>query len=283
MNLESSRTTTKNKWQHEVPDVRKKSFLLWIDRQNALKLFLIGTSCYIGIVVLFSLAEWMFIPNLTLESSSICNFWDLLYFNFISILSIGYGDMAPKGILRGFTILEALVGLVVYSSFISIFIIKVLLPRENTIIFSKYAYFCTSVNSFMIIYLNTTTRKITNLETVWYFKLNEDWKTMQPCKVPFVTTSVQTFYLGFGKSLVEIKEQLHYKDCLRVSLTGNLGMSTYATSIQYDLSDILVIEDRSELSAYEGFYRVDAYLGKDGFADKFHYNPTGAPKLSDLL
>lgn len=283
MHLKNNREQSQNKDQFQLPKTRKKSFVLWIDKQPAWVLFVNGLFCYIGVVMFFSLAEWFFVPEQVFICSSIWGFGDLLYFNFVSILSIGYGDIAPIGVLRGFTILEALLGLVVYSSFISIFIIKLMLPNEHTIVFSKYAYFCTAVDSFMIIYLNTTTRKITNLETAWYFKLNEDWKTMPPSKVPFITTSVQTFYLEFKQELGDFAGKLHYKDSLRVSLTGNLGMSSYSTSIQYDLKDILIIEDRSELTKYDGFYRVDNNLATEEFVDKFHYRPENAKSLSDYI
>lgn len=270
--------------QHKLPKKRKTSFVERIDKLHTGYLLLIGVGIYCLIVVMFSGVEFQLMRiGAIMSNAKINGFWDLAYFNFISILSIGYGDISPTGGLRWVTIAEAIIGLGVYSSVISIITIKILIPREDTIVFSKYAYFCTKKNAFMIIYLNTAKKRITNLETSWYFKLNEDWWTCRPSKVPFITTSVQTFYLCYNKSLDKIAEELHSMDCLRVSLTGNLGMSVYSTSLQYNLKDIIVIPDRTELSRYPGFYLVDNHLEDEEFARMFHYCPNNAEKLSDYV
>ncbi|KQM77969.1 hypothetical protein ASE74_16395 [Pedobacter sp. Leaf216] len=266
--------------QNTLPKKRKHSFVEWIDSQGAASLAVLGILSYSAMVLVFSLLEKIILSPSDFNQPLLRDWNDLIYFNFISILTIGYGDIAPKGNFRWFVILEAVLGLGVYSSFISIITIKILLPKKDTIVFSRFAYFCTNENAFMIIYLNTAKKVITSLETSWYFKLGEDWTTCQPAKVPFITTSVQTFYLRFGKSLEEISAKLHPLDCLRVGLTGSLGMSNYSTSIQYNLSEIIIIPDRKELSKYPGFYSVDDSLGSEKFIAMFHYEPDGAPRLS---
>jgi len=269
--------------QFELPKRRSLSFIERVDTLNFWKLTGLGLLIYLGIVVTFSLIETAIGSAGHLNTKDPISFPNLIYFNFISILTIGYGDLAPKGIFRAFTIMEAILGLATYSLMISIVTVKLLLPKKNIIVFSKYAYYCEDHNAFMIIYLNTATQYITNLETSWYFKLNEDWQTRTPRKVPFITKSVQTFYLKFPKPLNEITPILHRYDCLRIGLSGNLGMANYSTFVEYGLEDILIIKNRSELTEYGGFYKVDAYLGKKEFEQFFHYKPPGARPMIDLI
>jgi hypothetical protein len=120
------------------------------------------------------------------------------------------------------------------------------------------------------------------VETSWYFKLGQDWTTLPPIKVPFITKSVQTFYLSF-LPLEKIKARLHYLDCLRVGITGSLGMSNYSTFVEYGLEDILVVPNRAELTNYPGFYQVDQFLSSEEFQHYFHYYPKNAIKLSEFV
>jgi len=267
--------------QFELPKSRPKSFLERLTNLNWWQLALCGLFLYAGPVIFFSVIEWL-IGISYLKSSSITNidFGDLVYFNFISMLTIGYGDLWPSGIFRVFTIIEAILGLGVYTLSISLITIKLLLPRANTIVFSKYAYYCIKDKAFMVIYLNTANQFITNLETSWYFKLNEDWETRTPVRVPFITKSVQTFYLKFPNEFQEINAMLHPYDCLRVGLSGSVGMANYSTYVEYGVEDILVINSRAALTRYAGFYEVDQNLTKPEFEKYFHYHPADATPLS---
>jgi len=191
--------------------------------------------------------------------------------------------LSPLGLFRGLTICEAIIGLTIYSFAISVITLKLLLPNKNTIAFSTYAYYCTDDRCFMIIYLNTAKQFVTNLETSWYFKLNEDWKTGVPSRVHFITKSVQTFYLEYPHTIDVITPLLHLYDCLRVGLSGNLGMANYSTYVQYDLDKILVIPNRDELKNYPGFYDVDNSRLTADFDKYFHYRPEKAKTMMDLL
>jgi len=269
--------------QFQLPEKRKKSFVEIINELNRKKLIGAGLLLYIGTVLFFSGAEWFLHPSAHIANNhEPVSFIDLIYFNFISILTIGYGDMAPTGIFRVLTVVEAIAGLAIYGLVISIITIKVMLPGKHTIVFSKYAYYCLDDHSFMTIYLNTATQYLTNVETSWYFKLGQDWQTLPPIKVPFITKSVQTFYLPFSP-LKDIKSRLHYLDCLRVGISGSLGMSTYSTFVEYGLSDILIVPNRTELTDYNGFYQVDQYIKTEQFQQYFHYHPIAAVKMDSLI
>ena len=177
--------------------------------------------------------------------------------------------------------METVYSLTLFGFIISVVTIKLLTPNKNTIVFSKYAYYCEKDNAFLIIYLNTASQFLTNVETNWYFKLERDWVTEPPIKVPFITRSVQTFYLKF-KTLLEIVPKLDKDDRLRVGIYGNLGGSQYATYVEYPIADILVIPDRSIVTNYTEFYNEGDILLNPDLAKKFHYAPSGAKSLFDL-
>ncbi|SDE84903.1 Ion channel [Mucilaginibacter pineti] len=270
--------------QFELPKERSKSFLELIDALSNRAIIGWGALLYAGPVLLISVAEY-FIGGKThiVTTQADVTFWDLIYFNFVSMLTIGYGDMSPSGIFRFFTILEAITGLAIYTCSISLITIKLLLPKKNIIVFSKYAYYCLDDEAFMIIYLNTANQFLTNLETSWYFKLDEDWDTRSPVRVPFITKSVQTFQLHFDKTFQDINATLHPYDCLRIGLSADIGMASYSTYVEYGVEEILVISNRTALTAYEGFYKVDEQLQTEKFANFFHYCPEGASRLSECL
>ena len=267
--------------QFKLPSERHPSRSERLDKISLWGILGSGLALYCTIALLFTIIEKFVGLNGNINKSDI-SFPDLLYFNFISILTIGYGELFPLAIFRIFVVAEAIVGLMIYSLMVSVFTLKMLLPRKNTIIFSKYAYYCVDDDAFLIIYLNTAKQFIANLETTWYFKWNEDWQTRPPVRVPFITTSVQTFYLKF-ETFAKIVPKLHPFDCLRVGLSGNLGISTYSTFVEYGLDDILVIQNRTTLTQYDGFYKVDESIGTPEFERMFHYCPDNCPTLKDKL
>ena len=267
--------------QFNLPSTRHASFTELLDKISTSKVMLLGLALYCVIPLLFKLLE----KQIGLDghfNASHLSFVDLLYFNFISILTIGYGDIFPLGAFRIYTVGEAILGLTLYSLMVSIITMKLILPRKNVIIFSKYSYYCEKDNAFLIIYLNTAQQFINNLETSWYFKLGEDWHALPPVKVPFITNSVQTFYLKYENS-ENLIQRLHQFDCLRVGLSGSLGMSSYSTYVQYALKDILIIADRKSLTQYEGFYEVDKFLKTKKFQEMFHYCPPNSSTLEQKL
>jgi hypothetical protein len=270
--------------QFQLPKKRSGSLTEHVEQWSYNRLILFGFCLYFGIVLIFTGIECSIgVAGHFSAPNSSAEFLDLVYFNFVSILTIGYGDFSPLGIFRLLAIIEAILGLAIYSLAISIITIKLLLPGKNTIVFSKYAYFCTERNAFLIIYLNTATQYVTNLETTWYFKLAQDWQTGIPGRVPFITKSVQTFYLPFEAAYPQFCASLHKYDCLRVGLSGSIGTANYSTYVEYGLQDILIIKDRSELTNYPGFYKVDENLNTAEFASYFHYKPDKAIKMDTLV
>jgi hypothetical protein len=98
---------------------------------------------YVGLVTLVSLVEIIalicFDQNWVKGANG---WWDILYFNFMIILTVGYGDFAPLGFGKVLSSLEALAGVGLFAGGVSLLTIKALRPSAHTIVFSKYAYYC---------------------------------------------------------------------------------------------------------------------------------------------
>ena len=276
-----------NLYQHTLPKKRRKSLIENVDSLSKRKLILLGIGSYALIILVTSVLEILLQneKNYLRASDSedhLFVFCDYLYFNSITILTIGYGDYSPNGIFRVFSIIEAIAGLGIFSVFISLITLKSLLPRKNSIVFSKYAYYSLNEKRFMVIYLNTTNDFIINVETCSYVKIGGDWKVKQAVKSPFITKSVQTFFLDEIPEETLKMNNTNY-DCLRIGISGSLGIADYSTAIEYNFENIWVIQNRELLSNYSGFWEVDQNLGKEEFEKYFHYRPENAVNLQTFL
>ena len=274
----------KKAFQHKLPKRRTKSLMEWLDSISIFKLILIGLGLYIIITLIFSFLEFRLQNEdnyISLKNKN-AEFKDFLYFNFVTILTIGYGDYSPAGIFRFFSIIEAIIGLGIFSLLISFLTLKTLLPRKSTIVFSKFGYYSLKEQRFMIIYLNTANNYLINSETCSYVKSGGDWKVKQAVKAPFITKSVQTFFLDEVK-LDLLKQNVTEYDCLRIGITGNIGIANYSTSIEYSFKNIIVINDRHTLTNYTGFWDVDNNINKVELQNFFHFNPPESRNLYDYL
>jgi hypothetical protein len=70
-------------------------------------------------------------------------------------------------------------------------------------------------------------------------------------------------------------------DIFRCGLSGQVGGTTFSAAIQYPTDEILVIPNRDELTAFEGFLETD--LASEKVARMFHYRPNGAPTLASFV
>ena len=268
-----------NSDQHILPRQRSKSLIEILYKISTVKLILFGLLAYLIIAGLFSFVEFLWQNDVNhICKNSKSNYWEFLYFNFTTILTIGYGDYLPTGSFRVLSIFEAIIGLGIFSLVISFLTIKSLLPPKNTIVFSEYGYYSQKEEKFMIIYLSTANDFLINVETCSYIKFGGDWKVTQAVKAPFITKSVQTFFLDEIKLSV-LKDNMTDYDCLRIGISGNIGVGNYATSIEYAFKKIIVIEDRSALSNYQGFWNVDQNIATEEFHKYFHYNPPTSKTL----
>ena len=269
----------------KLPNKRTGRFLDLLDRQNILKLAVCGVLLYISVVLIFSILECCLHTigqELILDNNGavVNNFFDILYFNFVTILTVGYGDFHPVSIGKLFSVIEAFVGVGLFGVLVALITTKSLLPSRNTIVFSKYSYYCTEPECFLIIFVNTSTSYLSNTEISSYFKLGGDWGVKPSIKSPFLTQAVQTFFIE-KVYLKDIISNLKEGDRLRIGLTGQFRFTNFSTSIQYSAEEILVIPNRDELTSYEGFWRPN--FTSSSFKQWFHYKPEGAPTLKDYV
>jgi hypothetical protein len=209
------------------------------------------------------------------------NFGDILYFNLITILTVGYGDFHPTSYGKLFSVGEAFIGVGLFSVLVAVITVKALLPPRNTIVFSKYAYYCTDPECFLIIFVNTSNTNLGNVEISSYFKLGGDWRVKPSITSPFITQSVQTFYIEYA-SAKEIISKLRDGDSLRVGISGGVGFTSVSTSIQYHAEEIIVIPDREELVAFfEPLWEPD--FTSPAFEGMFHYHLEQALTLKSYV
>lgn len=268
----------------DLPEKRTGGPIAWIDRQNMWKMLLLGISLYLFVVLGCSLVEYAFHVNgrsLVVDGNGKgAELSDLLYFNFITILTVGYGDFHPVSYGKFFSVIEAFVGVGLFSMLVALITVKALLPPRNSIVFSKYAYYCTEPEFFLIIFVNTSQHNLANCQMSSYFKLGGDWRVRPSITSPFITQSVQTFYIDHTDKQ-EIISNLRDGDSLRIGLVGSLAFTSFSTSIQYHANEILVIANRDELVAYDGFWKPD--FTSPSFREMFHYQPEGAPTLDSYV
>jgi hypothetical protein len=267
-----------------LPKTRTGILLTRLESHSTWKLLLLGLILYIGIVLLVSTLELVFhqfgYNFLHNANSAPDNFFDYLFFNFSTILTLDYGSYEPVHVGKLLSIIEAFFGVVVFGALLAIIVVKVLLPPANTIVFSRYAYYCTEPQRFLIIYVNTSNLKLSKVEISSYFKLGGDWGITPSVVAPFITRAVQTFYID-ECPVSGIIKSLKSGDCLRVGISGGLGFANYSTFIEYQAEDILVINDRSKLLEFEGFWHPNFSDSK--LQDMFHYHPQGVITLQQYV
>ena len=267
----------------ELPRNRSGRPLTWLERLSIRQLTGIGLLLYICIVLFISVLEYAFhvagYDFVFNNNSAATDFWDILYFNFTTALTIGYGDLHPVHFGKFISIIEAFIGVALFSSMVAVLTAKAFMPPRNTIVFSKYAYYCTEPQRFLIIFQNTSDMNLGNVEISSYFKLGGDWRERPSITSPLITRSVQTFYLDrLGRS--RLVKQFKNGDCLRVGIVGGLGFASFSTSIQYDANEILVIPNRNELVT---FFETHHDSTDPKFQRMFHYRPERALTLLEYV
>lgn len=255
----------------------------WLIRKvqatSTLRLIFIGIIVYALLTVAFS-GLFYFLSSLDLplvrdgSSSPIIDFGNLVYFNFITILTVGYGDLHPVEIGRMFAVVEALIGVGLFGLIIGVVIIKVTNPKDNSIVFSKYGYYSSDRNTFFVIFVNTTGSPFVNVLFSSILKMGRENRVRPPLSAPYISDSLWDLYLHEVPPEVIRDVTLYSDDGLKFGLSGNFGFATFATAIKYTLDDILVVPnsdvfDNNPLTLHPS-------LSSAEFATIFHYKPEGA-------
>lgn len=135
---------------------------------------------------------------------------------------------------------------------ISVVTAKMMGAPSNTVVFSKFGYYCRDREGFLIVFINTTRSLLVNTDISSYFKLGGDWQVRAPIRTPFIGRSVWTFFMDKIPES-ELVARPKDGDIFRCALSGQVGGTTFSAAIQYPADKILVIPNRDELTAFEGF------------------------------
>jgi hypothetical protein len=268
-----------------LPKKRTGLRVKWLASWPIWLIGVVGLSLYVAIVVVISAMEWhLSTPSqswVRATDGSTISWWDFVYFNFTSILTIGYGDYTPNcAAARLVTILESLLGTGILGLTLAALTAKFLSPPSNAVVFSRFAYYCTDDEKFLVIYVNTTRSRMVNAEISSYFKLGGDWMVRPSVRSPFVTRAVQTFFTEFLEQdqLVRLDAMT---DAFRFGISGYVGGASVSVAIEYKPDDIIVLPNRDTLTKYPGFWRVDFRSAE--FEQMFHYRPVGAMTLIEYV
>jgi hypothetical protein len=266
-----------------LPEKRVTSFVEFVSRSTTGQIVSIGMTLYILPVLFFTFIEYLFFifgHPMVYAKNSPAAFYDLLYFNFITIITIGYGDLHPVCWGRVFSVIEGIIGVGMFGVLVAALTTRLLSPRHDAIVFSRYGYYCTEEQRFLLIFVNTTNTYMFNVDMTSYFKLGGDWGVRPPIRTPFITTSVQTFFLD-KEQPEHIIELLQEGDVFRFGVSGSLGLSTYSAVVQYLADEIIMIPNRRELTRYDGFYSPD-FQSLD-ISEMFHYRPAESLTLAEYV
>src|SRR5689334_7742833 len=110
--------------QFILPSKRRVTLVEYLGRTSVSNLVWFGILLYIFFVTFFSGIEYLLQNPYSFKDEPTLDFWDLMYFNFVTILTVGYGDYSPKGYFRILAVIEAFIGVGVYSFFVAILTIK---------------------------------------------------------------------------------------------------------------------------------------------------------------
>jgi len=256
----------------------------WLTSWPMWLIALIGLALYLAVVAITSAVEWYSSEAghswVKAADGSAVGWWDIVYFNFVSILTIGYGDYSPNGVgARSITVLEAILGTGILGITLAALTAKFLSPPRNAVVFSRHAYYCTEDQKFLVIYLNTSRSRLVNAEISSYFKLGGDWRVRPSVRSPFVTRAVQTFFTDLVPEAELVKFLNEPSDAFRFGISGQLGGASFSVAIEYKPSDIIVLPNRETLTAYPGFWDVD--FQSPELKAMFHYRPENARTLTE--
>jgi hypothetical protein len=269
-----------------LPNQRTGLRVEWLSSWPMWGIGAIGLALYVLTAFIISGLEWW--SSLTGDAwvkatdGSFVGWWDIVYFNFVSIMTIGYGDYVPLGGgARILTVFEALLGTGILGITLAALTAKFLSSPGNAVVFSRHAYYCTQDEKFLVIYLNTTRSRLVNAELSSFFKLGGDWAVRPSVRSPFVTRAVQTFFTNTVPEDEIVKLLNDASDAFRFAISGQIGSAFCSAAIKYKPNDIIVLPNRDALTVYPGFWDPD--LQSREFQSMFHYRPANALTLSEYV
>jgi hypothetical protein len=278
----------------DLPTSVRRSIVIYVDHRSLLRLIIYAISIYLSVVLLGTLLNLIttILGHQVLKQGPDCvtDFWTLLYFSFTSILTLDYGDLVPLGFGKFISIFEGFAGISIVGAFIGVLIIKLMLPRKNAIVFSKYCYFDKSEKRFIVVFINTMDMPLVNAAMSSILKIGGGhWGVFPAYTAPYIGDSAWTFsinplgrydnnydpdddsYLERDIDLIG-REIYTDDDGIKFGISGSYGFAGYSTAKKYFLPDVWVIPNKASLPL-NVLRKPPRDLSIKQFVDAFHFVP----------
>ncbi|MBN1517232.1 two pore domain potassium channel family protein [Candidatus Sumerlaeota bacterium] len=271
------------KHEHQLPRGYTNWFIRKVDDLSLSGVLWGGLLLYVAVAVGFSVllqvcawAGWTMIYD---GGEPVTGFGGILYFNFVTILTVGYGDLHPAGLGRMLATIEALIGVGLFGGIIGVVVLKLTQPAKNSIVFSHRAYYAIDEERFFIMFLNTSHSPLVNAEISYVLKLGHRNEVKPSKTTPYIADSVWILNLSQASYNDLRTIELYDDDGIKFAISGSYGFTNFATSVRYDLCDILAVPSRAPLERES--LLIHPRLGDPEFENIFHYEPEGARPFAD--
>ena len=134
----------------------------FMDRLNLPLLIVI----WILVGILFGIFYNVFPGRLVkIDGTATYSFFDSVYFSFITLLTTGYGDIVPTGFLRIFSVIEGLIGWIIFG----IIVYKIVSVKEDVILDELHemsnAEYISRIRHYLFVSNTNISRFINNIKT----------------------------------------------------------------------------------------------------------------------
>lgn len=187
---------------------------------------------YISIAIIFAVL-YLYLPNgLVYQSTGepIKDFWDSLYFSFATILTIGYGDLIPLGIIRGLTAIEGLIGWILFG----VIVYKIVSSRQDLILKeihrSSNEQHLSKIRNYLFISNTNLERFIKNLQTK---KISKDAESYE---LHIISTNLMANIEEARRFLQNVntspEEKIEKEEILLLVKGINLSLMSFTNSLE---------------------------------------------------
>ena len=252
---------------------------------------------YIVVVLAMTFAQRLLINNgiqvVSADGRCITDWVDLVYFNLVTVMTIGYGDYAPLGLGRILIAIEALAGVGLFGAVIGVVVVKAMLPRHDSVVFSRYCYFDKKAQRFVVQFINTTKTRLVNADMCSVLKIGRaNWIVRSAYRTPYIGESgwmfsvnglweyldKETLDAALAEKRFPLKEIdaflatviLYDDDGLKFGITGSHGFSVFSVAKKYSFSECWVVESKQVMS---GRLLLEPDFKSIEFASALHYVP----------